>query len=74
MEDYSNSEVAQVIDEYIHSERNRAILKRRLIDGICFEPLADEFQMSVRQVKNIVYRGREKVFLRLKRKHKLSTG
>lgn len=74
MEDYSNSEVAQMIDEYIHSERDRAILKRRLIDGICFEPLADEFQMSVRQVKNIVYHGQEKVFLRLKRKHKLSTG
>lgn len=66
MEDYSNSAICQVIDEYIHSERDRAILKRRLVDGVCFEPLADEFQMSVRQVKNIVYHGQEKVFLHLK--------
>ena len=68
MEDYSNSAICQVIDEYIHSERDRAILKRRLVDGVCFEPLADEFQMSVRQVKNIVYHGQEKVFSHLKRK------
>lgn len=64
--DYTNSSVDKAIDEYIHSERDRAILKRRLIDGICFEPLAAEFDMSVRQIKNIVYRGQEKVFVRLK--------
>ena len=52
----SNSEVSRLIDEWIKSERDRKILKRRLIDGICFEPLADEFQLSVRQVKNIVYK------------------
>lgn len=68
MEEYSNSLIREAIDEYVHSERDRAILKRRLVDGICFEPLADEFQMSVRQVKNIVYRGQERVFAHLVRK------
>ena len=53
---FDNSEILKRIDERIHHERNRAILKRRLIDGICYEPLAEEFDMSVRQVKNIVYR------------------
>ena len=43
MIEYSNSEIEKVIDEYVHNARNRAILKRRLIDGICFEPLAEEF-------------------------------
>ena len=56
MTEYKNSEMAALIDEYIHNERNRAILKRRLLDGICYEPLAEEFDMSVRQVKTIVYR------------------
>jgi hypothetical protein len=42
-------------------EQNRAIMKRRLIDGICFEPLADEFDLSVRQVKNIVYKCEDKI-------------
>lgn len=68
MIDYTNSKIAEVIDEFIHSERDRAILKRRLIDGLCFEPLAEEFKMSVRQIKNIVYKGQERVFIHMKKK------
>lgn len=49
-----NSVIAKLIDERIHHERNRRLLKRRLIDGICYEPLAEEFDLSVRQTKNIV--------------------
>lgn len=45
-----------------HAERNREILYRRLVDGICYEPLAEEFNMSVRQIKNIVYAGENKIF------------
>jgi hypothetical protein len=55
-ENISNSDIEHLIDEWIKSERDRKILKRRLIDGICFEPLAEEFELSVRQVKNIVYK------------------
>ena len=65
IDDVSNSEIEKVIDEYIHSKRDRDIMKRRLIDGICFEPLADEFDMSVRQIKNIVYKLEKKVFRHL---------
>ena len=53
------------IDEWILNERDRAILKRRLIDGICFEPLAEEFGMSVRQIKRIVYKSQETLFRHL---------
>lgn len=56
------SEVEHLIDEWIFSERDRAILKRRLLDGICYEPLAEEFDMSVRQIKTIVYKGQDKIF------------
>ena len=61
----SASEINRRIDEWIlgrHAERNRKILRRRLIDGICYEPLAEEFDMSVRQIKNIVYKGENKIF------------
>ena len=60
--DLSNSQLAALIDEWIKNERNRAILKRRLIDGVCFEPLAEEFNLSVRQTKNIVYRSMDRLF------------
>jgi DNA-directed RNA polymerase specialized sigma24 family protein len=65
MRDYSRTELTEAIDEWILNEKHRAILKRRLIDGICFEPLAEEFDMSVRQIKNIVYKAQEKLFRHL---------
>lgn len=61
-DEYTNSAVSLAIDEYIHSERDRAILKRRFIDGVFFEPLAEEFGLSVRQVKNIVYKNENLIF------------
>jgi hypothetical protein len=62
MKDYSRSELTNAIDEWILNEKHRAILKRRLIDGICYEPLAEEFDMSVRQIKRIVYKGEDVIF------------
>ena len=64
-DDMSRSEITYLIDEWIHSERDRAILKRRLLDGICYEPLAEEFDLSVRQIKNIVYKAQNKLFKHL---------
>ena len=61
--EYTNSQIEMLIDEYIHNERDRAMLKRRYIDGVCFEPLAEEFDISVRQAKNIVYKS-EKILVR----------
>ena len=60
--DISRSEWQHLIDEWIFSERDRAILKRRLLDGITYESLAEEFDMSVRQIKNIVYKQSEVLF------------
>ena len=62
MIDLPRSVIEHYIDEWIFSERDRAILKRRFLDGICYEPLAYEFDMSVRQVKNIVYRQGNRLF------------
>lgn len=58
----SRSEWENLIDEWIFSERDRNILKRRLLDGVKYEDLADEFDMSVRQVKNVVYQSQSKLF------------
>lgn len=65
-EDVSRSELSTLIDEWVFKERDRAIVKRRLLDGICYEPLAEEFDLSVRQVKNIVYRCENKIFSKMK--------
>jgi DNA-directed RNA polymerase specialized sigma24 family protein len=62
VENKSRPELERLINNWILKERDREILKRRLLDGICYEPLAEEFDLSVRQVKNIVYRGEDILF------------
>lgn len=63
--EYTNSQARELIAEYIHSERDRKILERRLVDGITFDKLAEEFDMSPRQRKNIVYKLQEQLFKHL---------
>lgn len=60
--DLSRSEIEHLIDEWIFSERDRKILKRRILDGICFEPLADEFNLSTQTVKTIVYKTQDIIY------------
>ena len=64
--DIPRSEWEKLIDEWIFNERDRAILKRRLLDGICYEPLAEEFNLSVQQTKHIVYQLQNRLFKKLK--------
>ena len=62
--DISRSEWEDIIDEYIfgkNCERDRAILKDRLLVGMCFEPLAEKYNLSVQHTKKIVYKGIDKI-------------
>ena len=52
----SNTQLSHTIDEWIKNERDRHILKRRLIDGIRLEPLAEEFNLTVDRIKQIIYK------------------
>ena len=65
LEDLTNSQIAMLIDEYIrgkNAQRDREILKQRLINGICYEPLAEMFNLSVSQIKNILYKRENELF------------
>lgn len=67
--DLSRTEWEHLIDEWVigkDSERNRKILKRRLLDGITFDSLAYEFNMSTQNVTRIVYKYQDKVFRHIK--------
>lgn len=47
------SEIEDLIEEWIFSERDRFILKRLLLDGICYEKISEEVGLSSRQTKVI---------------------
>lgn len=54
--DLSRKRLEGLIDEHIFSERDRNILKRKWFDHITYQDLAEEFQMSPRQMPRIVER------------------
>ena len=64
--EYTNSQIRELIAEYIHSERDRKIIERRLIDGVTFERLAEEFEMSVSQMKRIIVKSSSVLFRHVK--------
>ena len=68
LEEIPRTEIEKAIDEWILNERDRHILKRRLLDGICYEPLAEEFNLSVRHIKTIVYKSEDRLFTKIARK------
>lgn len=52
----SNSQLAELISEHVHSERNRQIMKMKLIDGYTYEKIAEIVQMSPRYLRTLVKR------------------
>lgn len=54
--DLSNSQIRCLIDEWLHSSRDRSMMKDYLIDGMTFEEMADKYCISVRWTKELVSR------------------
>ena len=59
----TTNEISDMIDACIPNERNRKILKRRLCDGITFEKIAEEFDLTARRVMQIVDEAGDSLFL-----------
>lgn len=71
--EYTNSQIRELIDEYIHSARDREILYWRLIDGLTYEQIANRYQqehpdnyISVDTVKRAIRKSESKLFSHLK--------
>ena len=57
----SRTEWIELIDLWIFNETDRAILKRRLLDGRTYEQLAEEFNCSDRHIKTRVYKAEKQL-------------
>lgn len=51
---YRNDEIEGLINQYIHSARDRAILIDRFVNGLTFCELSEKHFLSERQIKRIV--------------------
>lgn len=52
---YSNFRFREIVDEFVHSERDRKILVRKYCDKRTIGQLAEEFQLSETRIKSILY-------------------
>ena len=57
----SRSELQYLIDQWIFNERHRRILADRLFNGTTYERLAEKYDLSTQQVKNIVYKAMDRL-------------
>lgn len=64
--DLSRSEWENVINEWIFNETHRAMLKRNLLDGRTYEQIAEQFDMSTRQVARLIPRLQSQFFKHIK--------
>ena len=52
----TNSALRNLIDEVVHSERDREVLCEKFIDGKTYETIADDMNLSTRSVARIIER------------------
>ena len=62
---YENTQIKALIMEHIHSQRDRRILYRRLVDGITFEKLAEEFNLTPKRIRDICHDSEDELFSHL---------
>ena len=63
--DITTKHVAEIIENYIFSKRDRDVLYDHFINGYTFEKLAEIHELSTVQVKRIVYENEMTVFKHL---------
>ena len=59
---YSNSRLREIVEDYIHSERDRQILIRKYCDKRTIFQLSEEFKVSETTVKNVLYENSFMIF------------
>ena len=58
------SQLQAIIDEWVigrNAERDRRIIARRLLDGIIIDKLAEEFDLSPRQTREIIRKCEDRI-------------
>lgn len=53
---YTASNIVSVINEWVHNDKHRKILRDRLVNGMTFEKLAEKYSSTPTSIKKIVYK------------------
>lgn len=70
-EDISNTQIEDAINDWIHNEVDRRILRKKLIDGKSYSQICDELYkedktvLTERQIQNRMYKSEDILFRHL---------
>lgn len=60
--EYTNSRITEIINEYIHSKRDRGIMTERLTNRTTLEEIAEMYAIDVSTVKRVIKKCSEEIF------------
>ena len=60
--EYTNTQIRDLIAEYIHNQDDRRMLLLRLVDGLTFEQIGFEMGMTTKTVRLRIHKGEEILF------------
>ena len=55
-----------LIEQWVHNEKDRAMLERKYLDGLTFEAVAEEFELSVNHCQTRIKKAKEQLFKHIK--------
>ena len=71
-EKYSNFLLRDIIEEFVHSERDRGILIQKYCNKMTIRELADKFDVSETRIKIVMYKYDHMIFGILEEKSRTS--
>lgn len=63
--EYTNSQIRELIAEYVHNADDRRMLELRLIDGMSFEAIGFEMGMTTKTVRVRIHKQESILFSHL---------
>ena len=60
--EYTNTQIRELIAEYIHNSIDRKMVFERLVNGTTFEKISEEFQLDVKTVRKRIHRCENEIF------------
>ena len=60
--EYSNSQIRELIMEYIHNSVDRNAVYLRLVDGMTFEKIAEVVELDVKTVRKRIHKCENELF------------
>ena len=60
--DYTNSQIRELVAEYLHNSVDRKMVFDRLVNGYTFEKISEIYQLDVKTVRKRIHKGEDEIF------------